>query len=304
MKYILYACFSILFFFLMLFFPKETLAGATSGLLLWFQILLPTLLPFFIFTSFIVETNAIHYVSYVCGPIFQRLFCLSSNGSFAALCGMLCGYPVGAKVTADLVRTNQISHQEGMYLLSFCNNTSPAFIITFIVFQNFCDQTLVIPTIFILYASPIICSFFFRKYYRMKYSPCTSRLKNSFLNFKFSIMDNCIMKSFENITKVGGYVILFSILFSFGENLPITYFLPLLEITNGIPYIIKTFSSFELTYIFTLFLTSFGGICSIAQTSSMLIDTNLSIFSYTIEKLITALVTSLLAFLYIFIILR
>jgi len=58
-------------------------------------------------------------------------------------------------------------------------------------------------------------------------------------------------------------------------------------------------SDFEISYILILFLTSFGGVCAIAQTSAMLTETKLSILSYTIEKLVTALVTSLLAFLYI-----
>ena len=112
------------------------------------------------------------------------------------------------------------------------------------------------------------------------------------------------MNAFENITKVGGYIILFSILFSLGKLLPITHLLPFLEITNGIPHIVSLFADFKLSYVLILCLTSFGGVCAIAQTSAMLTETKLSIVSYTIEKLVTALVTSLLAFLYVTIIPR
>ena len=303
MKQILYAIACIASFFLMLCFPKETLSGASDGLLLWFQIVLPTLLPFFILTNFMIQTNSIVFVSKWCGPLLQQLFCVSAPGSFAVLTGLLCGYPIGAKVTADLVKSGHISSQEGKYLLSFCNNTSPAFIISFVVIQNLADESLLLPSLIILYASPFLCSFIFRKIYHVHKS---SIIKNNFfdtpINFRFEIFDNCIMNAFENITKVGGYIILFSILFSFGRTLPFTYLLPILEITNGIPYISTNIAHFEYSYIFTLALTSFGGLCAIAQTKSMLGGTKLSITSYTIEKLVTALVTSLLGLLYVVII--
>ncbi len=305
MKQIFFAIVSILFFFLMLCFPKETLSGASDGLLLWFQIVLPTLLPFFMLTNLLIHTNSILYISYVCAPLLQRLFSVSSNGSFAVLAGFLCGYPVGAKVTADLAKTGYISTSEAKYLLSFCNNTSPAFIMSYIVIQNFKDESLLFPTLLILYLSPIICSFLFRKCYHVKQNALhIKESSNRNLCFSFEIFDNCIMNAFENITKVGGYIILFSILFSLGKLLPITYLLPFLEITNGIPHILMHVSNFDISYILILLLTSFGGVCAIAQTGAMLTGTKLSIFNYTIEKLVTAMVTSLLAFLYVRIIPR
>lgn len=293
----------IVFFFFMLFFPKQTLLGASEGLLLWFQILLPTLLPFLILTNLMIYTNSITYISYVFGPFFQKLFGVSKNGSFAVLAGFLCGYPVGAKVTADLVRTKKITQNEGKYLLSFCNNTSPAFISSYIVIQNLKDESLLFSTLFILYLSPIICSFLFRKIYHMPPSnEYISEISNSNIHFSFEIFDNCIMNAFETITKVGGYVILFSILIALGSMTPFTPVLAVLEITNGIPCILNMVPDFYISYILVLALTSFGGFCAIAQTKTMLHDTKLSIIPYTIEKLITALVTSLLILFYVMII--
>lgn len=302
MKQILYVVCSIAFFVLMLCFPKETLSGATDGLLLWFQIVMPTLLPFFIITNLLIHTNAIIYVSYLCGSLIQRVFCVSQEGSFAVLAGFLCGYPVGAKVTADLVKTNRISLSEGKYLLSFCNNTSPAFIISYIVIQNLRDDTLLLPTMLILYLAPILCSFLFRKHYRIQRSFQENRVsKNHAVLFRFEILDSCIMNAFENITKIGGYIILFSILFRFGKLLPSGWLLPFLEITNGIPSILQSFPNFRIAYPLVMALTSFGGVCALMQTQSMLQGTKLSILSYTIQKLITATVTSLLVILYVMI---
>lgn len=300
MKQITYALTSIFLFFVMLCFPKETLSGAKDGLLLWFQIVMPTLLPFFILTNFLIHTNSIKYISQICGPVLQKLFRVSSNGSFAVLTGFLCGYPIGAKVTADLVKTDRISLSEGKYLLSFCNNTSPAFITSYIVIQNFKEEELLFPTLLILYLSPILCSLLFRRIYKI---PCNiskrASSQDSSIQFGFEIVDECIMNSFENITKIGGYIMLFSILFSLGRKLPIAPILPILEITTGIPKILKTYTHFKTSYVLVLANVSFGGLCAVAQSNSMLNGTKLSITTYTIQKLITAVVTSLLAFTYI-----
>jgi len=303
MKHIFITLLSLFFLIIMLLFPSETLHGTTNGLLLWFQIVLPSLLPFFIITNLLIRTNAFHFITKLCGPLFQYFFRISPNGSFAVLTGFFCGYPIGAKVTSDLVKQNKISNTEGNYLLSFCNNSSPAFISNYIILQQFKDPSLLIPSILLLFLSPILCSFIFRRYYKTQKSQ-KKTLSNSHLYFHFQLLDDSIMNAFETITKIGGYIIIFSILFSLGIHTPIHAFLPILEITNGISYLTKTSQNFIYTYVSIMALTSFGGLCSIAQTYSVIQGSKLSILSYTIEKLITALVTSLLAIIYITIILR
>ncbi len=299
MKQFLYAVLCIAFFVVMLCFPKETLSGATNGLLLWFQIVLPTLLPYFVATNLLIQTNSIQFISKIFGPALRKLFHVSSDGSFAILAGFLCGYPIGAKVTADLVRTHRITETEGNYLLSFCNNTSPAFITSYLVIQNLKQDSLVLQTLLILYLSPTLCSFLFRWFYKAPPKHKSNSVSNHKLQFSFEILDTSIMNGFENITKVGGYIILFSILFSLGSRLPFSELFSVFEVTNGIPCIINVCTTFPKAYVLTLALTSFGGFCSIAQTKAMLGGTKLSIVKYTIEKLVTAMVTSLLALFFI-----
>ncbi len=289
----------IVFFIIMLCFPKETLSGATDGLLLWFQIVLPTLLPFFIMTNLLIQTNSMRFISRIFGPVLQKIFQVSPDGSFAVLTGFVCGYPIGAKVTADLVRSKRITESEGNYLLSFCNNTSPAFITSYIVLQNFQKDELLFQTLFILYLSPVLCSMIFRLFYKKRSQKNLIVHTSDRCCFTFEIMDNSIMNAFENITKVGGYIILFSIVFSLANSIHSTCLFSILEITNGIPLLLRTCNSLPVSYIAVLALTSFGGICSLLQTKAMLVETRLSITKYTIEKLITAMVTSLLTLLFL-----
>ena len=288
------------FFVIMLIFPRQTFEGASNGLLLWFQIVLPTLLPFIILSNLLIHTNAVTYISSIVKPFMKRLFRVSDYGCYAVFVGFLCGYPMGAKVVADLIQTKKISEEEGQYLLSFCNNTSTMFIISFIVMQNFKNESLLLGTLVILYLAPVMCSFLFRRFYKCKVKMSSASTLDNAFYFNFQIFDSCIMNGFETITKVGGYIILFSVLFSICKTLPYTeYVLPFLEITNGIHWISNNIQPLYITFPLVLTLTSFGGFCAIAQTNSMIQESKLSILPYIIQKLITALVTSLLAIIYI-----
>lgn len=300
MKKIAFSLVIISFFVAMLFFPHETFDGAQNGLLLWFQTLLPTLLPFIILSNLLIHTNLISYISKFLKPFLQKLFGVSEQSCYAILIGFICGYPIGAKVISDLLQTNRITRQEGQYLLSFCNNTSLMFIISYLVMQNFGDESLMLGTLFILLFSPMVCSFIFRKWYKIKFqSSKISFATNHVLSVRFEILDTSIMNGFDTITKIGGYIILFSILFSLCSLFHFDWIIPILEISNGIPWLLSANLSFEIIYPLVLALTSFGGLCAVAQTYSMIQGTSLSIFAYIIQKLITALVTSLFAFAYI-----
>ena len=299
----------VVLFAVMLISPKAVFNGASEGLLLWFQIILPTLFPFSIITNLLLCTDSIHYISDAAGAILTKIFRVSENGSFAIIVGFLCGYPMGAKVTADLITSGYVTKEEGRYLLSFCNNTSPVFILNFIVWKTLGKEELLIPSLLILLLTPMLMSFLFRKLYLKgagKFETRDSQRRTDKTNeeWSFRIMDSCIMDSFETITKVGGYIILFSVILELIRSIPleipaISWILPTLEVTNGIALLGRSSLPLTVSYPAILALTSFGGFCSVAQTQCMIQKTGLSILPYTIEKLATAMVTSLFAFLYI-----
>ena len=291
----------------MLIFPQAVFSGAEEGLLLWFQIIFPTLFPFLVVTSLLLSSGGLNLITRLFGGLFRRIFRVTQNGAFAVLAGFLCGYPMGAKVTADLLRAEKISDREARYLLSFCNNTSPVFIINFIVWKTFGDERLMLPALLILIGSPVLMSFIFRRIYlkgRHPFPEPSAALKEKKTRFDFSVLDSCMMNSFEAIVKVGGYIILFSVLLSLleelsGQNSILIAAAPALEVTNGILLLSSSVSDPGLRYAAVLGLTSFGGLCSAAQTQCMLEGTGLSVIPYIIQKLTTAAAASLLSFIYL-----
>lgn len=294
-------------FLLMLCFPKACFQGASAGLLLWFRTVLPTLFPFLVISSLLVRTRAIEGISRILSPVICPLFGVSKASSFAVLGGFLCGYPMGAKITSDLLEEGYISQREGNYLLSFCNNTSPMFVISYIVLQNLRRPELGMVSLGIMLASPVLLSFLFRRIWLFGKDSAKTRSQGRLpvppLSFP-SALDLCIMNACETITKIGGYIMVFSIILELCRLLPVHGFfwemicLPSLEITGGVASVCKAALPFSVRYILVMALASFGGFCAVFQTQCMVQTHEISMAAYLLEKLGTAMVSSLLAFLY------
>lgn len=292
----------VLLFTVMLVSPKAVFTGASEGLLLWFQIILPTLFPFLLVSNLLLTTGNMHLINRALGTFLARFFRVSQNGSFAVVTGFLCGYPMGAKVAADLTVSGYISKEEGQYLLSFCNNSSPVFILNFVVWKTLGMERLLLPTLLILLISPVIVSLFTRKR-----TPFHNEKKSRQHRTAWSLaeVDACIMDSFETLVKVGGYIILFSVLLALCQSLPfslpvLSALLPLLEVTNGLMLLREMQLPLHILYPAVLGLTSFGGFCAAAQTQCMVQKAGFPLLPYLMQKLAAALTASLLGILYLF----
>ena len=301
----------LILFFSMLSFPQTVFTGASYGLVLWFRHVLPTLLPYMILINVLICTPALHWICRITSTFLCPLLGTSYYGTFAVLTGFLCGYPMGAKTTSDLLNVNKISRSEASYLLSFCNNTSPAFILSYVVAQNMKERNLCIPFFLILTFTPLMLSFIFRLFYRLPESSCSfpqvtpGSFSNPSESISDSFLDRCILNAFESVTKVGGYMMMFSVLIQLlASVLPSTIFSLLLysslEISTGIRLLFSSALYTTEKIILCAFLTSFGGWCCIAQTDSMISSSQLPILPYITAKLVTALVTSLLISAYIY----
>lgn len=295
--------FLILSICLLIIFPTQSLQGSKEGLLLWYNILLPSLFPFLVVSGVLIATNSYQVlIKFLSRPI-QLIFQTTPNGSFPVIIGFLCGYPLGAKTVADLYSEGKICKKEAQYLLSFCNNSSPIFIISILVKQFFKDLQLLPFTLFILLICPILMSFFTRRKYKFTNSNSPTNCSNNFF-IDMPTIDRCIESAVSTIVKIGAYIIMFSVFIAITERISqfncsaYTYVLSTLELTNGLK-ILMSLKFFSQQYISSMALVSFGGICAIAQTSSVLSHTDLAIKPYIIQKITTAIMTVIISYIYI-----
>lgn len=300
--------FLLLLFLLMLRSPETMLAGASKGLILWYQSALPSLFPFFVLTGLLIHTGTIFVINQLAGTFLCKLFCISRQAVFPVICGYLCGFPMGAKISSDLTEKDLLSSSEGEYLLSFCNNASPAFVAGYACSRCLHLPALAIPSFFLLTGSSFFCSLFFRRFYHQEKNLSSSAgyADSTSQNMSFaSALDQSILSASDSIIKIGGYIIVFSVLLEFlsqlfkQKNVQTVVFLSLIELTNGVQMIARLPLSDQTRFVLTMAVTSFGGFCAIFQTQSMILSRNWSILRYITEKLVTSAVTSLFTLLYV-----
>ena len=109
-------------------FPKTTFQASLDGLRLWFEVVLPALLPFFVMAELLINLGVIQFLGTLLEPVMYPLFRIPGAGAFAVALGLASGYPLGAKITADLRRRRLISRIEAERLVCFANTAGPLFI--------------------------------------------------------------------------------------------------------------------------------------------------------------------------------
>ncbi len=113
----------------LLLFPKQSVAAAGDGVQLCLNVILPSLFPFFVLSTLCVELGMIGALGKLMQPLMAPLFRVSGCCAGAFLLGIIGGYPVGARTAISLYESGQCSRDEAERLMSFCNNSGPAFIL-------------------------------------------------------------------------------------------------------------------------------------------------------------------------------
>lgn len=109
--------------------PGEAIAGAKNGLTLCFNVIIPSLFPFFVLSSLVVDLGLAAYLGRAMERLMRPLFRVSGSCAAAVALGFIGGYPVGARTALQLYQQGLCSKTEAERLLAFCNNSGPAFIL-------------------------------------------------------------------------------------------------------------------------------------------------------------------------------
>ena len=286
--------FLIILVFLLISNNQLVLSGASYGLMLWYQNVLPLLLPFMIISGLIENT------------IKNSTTTKKSNSRLSSLTviflGVFCGYPIGAKTNAYFVKNNILSQQLGNTLLPLCNNVSPMFFLGFILDKILKNSTSTIFAYAIIYL-PYIIIFIIEL---LVYSFCSKKITKTNQTVidtenNTTIHRSISEESITQITMVGLYIMICTVISSFIMNQSfITPDVKLLlvgitEITSGVTYVSQSFIiSEQIKTALILSITSFGGISSVMQTSKVIQGSGLSLLHYILIKMLCAVCTYLL----------
>ena len=270
---------------------RSALNGATLGVNLCIQSIIPTLFPFFVLSTILIRNLSSRNASIF--RLIGRLCGIPVGRETVLLAGLLGGYPVGAQCSCQLYADQKITKAESGRLLGFCSNAGPAFIfgMSGCLFQNKWAP-------FTIWVIHILCALITGTILPNKsYTSIQPSTRT-----KFHLTEG-IQSAIRSMTLVCAWVILFRIAITFGER----WFLWLLprklqialkgafELTNG--YLELTMLQNErLRFIYASIFLAFGGLCVMLQTASIVNQAGLDLGFYLPGKMIQATFSAILSY--------
>jgi sporulation integral membrane protein YlbJ len=297
---LLFTALSLYLIFLMLRYPALSLEYASTGLTLWFTKMVPTLLPFMILSGIMIRMNLTERFVGLLHPLLHRIYGTSRNGSYTIIMGFLCGFPMGARIVGELYEQHKLSREESALLLSFCNNIGPIYFLSYVIPTLGIDR----PgrPFLLMYGIPLLYGFLL-----MRIRPMMTRTVSSCENHPevrslraehpgscslLAAIDASVLSGLIGIARLGGYMVFFNLLnivfqpFQHVNTNILNIYRCLLEITSGIDY-----SGRSINFAI-LILLPFGGFSCIAQTYSMIRQTDLSLRPYLYHKAVQTAITA------------
>lgn len=278
--------------FILLIFRDEAMLGTKQGLLLWYQTLIPSLLPFILITNALSETNSYHTLA----SLLKKFFPHRSYEIIAIFLGNLCGYPIGGKIINDFVDNHCIPAERGNQILALSSQASPMFLIGYIHSHLLQFHIPLFIYLFSIYF-PVLLYYLIKNIAMPNYP---SKRINSHTNF---LLSNSFLKSVHIMVTIGIYVIIFSILLlillPYCKNIISKIVLSFLEITTGLNLLHSISIPYKIKIPLLCSLSSFGGICSAYQIKSVLYYSNANIKKYLFDKILLSTGTFLITFIYL-----
>ncbi|MBX5437241.1 MAG: sporulation integral membrane protein YlbJ [Alicyclobacillaceae bacterium] len=117
----------VLFTIALVVYPKQGFEAGVEGLKVFWDIVFPSLLPFFILSELMLGLGIVHGLGVILEPLMRPLFSVPGVGAFALSMGLAAGYPMDAVITARFRETGMCTRIEGERLLAFTNTADPLF---------------------------------------------------------------------------------------------------------------------------------------------------------------------------------
>lgn len=129
-KEIIYLAAAVIFLIMLIIFPYECSEGISKGLSYSCSVIIPSLFPYIVLSSFIMKSRADVYIGKVIKPVTKYLFNLPECAGTALIMSFIGGFPVGAKCTSLLYEKHSIDKKTAERMMRYCVCSGPAFMIT------------------------------------------------------------------------------------------------------------------------------------------------------------------------------
>ena len=279
--------------------------GALQGLLYCGNILIPSLFPFMVLSTFIVKNGIANSLGSILAPVTKKLFHTDGSVGVVMLLGLTGGFPVGAKGVATLYSEEKINLETAQALTMFLVGGGPGFVI-FVVGTSLYNDTI---TGLLLWLSQIITQLILGICCCRKISYIPTNDKST----EKMPLSNAIVESTQSgvnsIMSLCGLVIIFSCVLGILEDIHLTEIISDILCGIGIP---ENISNSVLSILWevttgcntccdnavpiwlTAFTLGWSGICVHFQIYSLTGELNLPKIKFTLYRLAQGVVSALI----------
>ncbi|WP_332689986.1 sporulation integral membrane protein YlbJ [Halalkalibacter lacteus] len=331
------ALLSILLAASLMIYPQVALEGSIRGLQIWWDVVFPALLPFFIVSELLIGFGVVTFLGALLEPLMRPLFRVPGVGGFVWAMGLASGNPAGAKITARLRHEKKVSRIEAERLVCFTSSSNPLFIFGAIAVGFFHNAALGIVLALAHYLGNIIVGLIMRFHGREEEAaspPLKPKVSGLFTAIKLlheerirdgrpvgKLLGDAVQSSVRSLLMIGGFIILFSVLnqilslvgivtllgtlfsvvltfFRLPSELDTSLISGLFEMTLGAQMASET-SSVRLLeqVIVTSFILAFSGFSIQAQVASIIAETDIRFKPFFIARVLHGFIAAFLVYL-------
>ncbi len=191
--------------------PGESMEGGKEGLLLCFNVIIPSLFPFFVLSSLVVDLGLAAKLGRAMEKLMRPLFRVSGSCAAALTLGFIGGYPVGARTALQLYEQGLCTKTEAERMLAFCNNSGPAFILGVVGAGIFGDGRVGLLLYLTHAAASVLVGLLFRFYGRDRSRPSPRHAKPIETVTLPSAFTAAVTRSLQNTLNICAFVVFFSV---------------------------------------------------------------------------------------------
>ncbi|MGG4490639.1 sporulation integral membrane protein YlbJ [Metabacillus idriensis] len=322
--------------FAMIISPKVSYTASKAGLELWWGVVFPSLLPFFILSHLLIGFGIVRFIGVLLEPVMRPLFKVPGIGGFVWAMGWASGSPAGAKLTAEMRKKKQLTALEAERLVSFTNSSNPLFIFGAVAIGFFNNQALGLLLAAAHYTGNLAVGLTMRFHGRELEKPIKTDYKRPSVREAFKqmhqtrtddtrpigkMLGDAVLSSIQTLLMVGGFIILFSVLNKLLSLLSITDFIavafslllalfklsaelsvPLVsgmfEMTLGSKLASTASADLLQKAIVTSFLLGFSGLSIQAQVASILAETDIRFRPFFIARILQGVYAAFFAWIF------
>ncbi|WP_018921363.1 sporulation integral membrane protein YlbJ [Salsuginibacillus kocurii] len=331
---LLIGCVTFTFVIALIVDSETSFEASMRGMTMWWEIVFPTLLPFFIMSELLLAFGVVHFIGTLVEPVMRPLFRVSGSGGFVWILGMASGYPAGARFTLRLWERGDISTTEAERLVAFTNAANPSFLVGAVAVGFFHEPALGVLLLIAHYSANALVGISMRFYGK---TPSLAHKKGRVsLMVAFErmhqnrikelrpigeILSDAVESSVRTLLMVGGFMIFFSVVVELATSLQalvlLSQFLHIITSLAGLPQAMDSAivaGLFEMTLganlisqttgvtlkeqaIAASFVLGCSGLSIQAQVASMLAKTPIRLTPFFFARLLHGLLAALLTYL-------